>query len=163
MVTLADLSLCALEYPSMRVQILTERDSPTQWYESTSETVGAAPHVEDMEKRFASMDKQQRAGLEVSRKMLSLLAWDNPDTFNGKMHAGDQQYCEDVYTKWNEGVKQSIPAERLLVFNAKQGWQPLCEFLGVPVPEGPFPKLWDKETFKKVTSGMQKPEDFMSK
>jgi hypothetical protein len=39
----------------------------------------------------------------------------------------------------NEAVKAAVPPERLLVFNFKEGWDPLCEFLGVPVPDEPFP------------------------
>lgn len=35
-------------------------------------------------------------------------------------------------------VKDTIPAERLLVYQAKEGWEPLCAFLGVPVPKEPF-------------------------
>ena len=44
------------------------------------------------------------------------------------------------YEDWNEFVQHKIPKERLLVFNAKQGWGPLCEFLGKPIPEGPYPR-----------------------
>lgn len=47
----------------------------------------------------------------------------------------------------NEAVKQVIPADRLLVFSVKQGWGPLCEFLGKPVPEEPFPRTNDREEF----------------
>jgi hypothetical protein len=43
--------------------------------------------------------------------------------------------------RWhNERVKQVIPKDKLLVFNVKQGWKPLCEFLGRQVPEEPFPR-----------------------
>jgi hypothetical protein len=45
-------------------------------------------------------------------------------------------------------VKSAIPADRLLVFEAKQGWAPLCAFLGVPVPETPFPNVNDTAEFK---------------
>ena len=138
------------------------RDSPSQWYESTCKTVGAIPYHEDLQANAQAVSgKDELTFGETAKLMFYRLAWWNPDTFNGKMLARDQQYCEDVYTKWNEGVKQSISAERLLVFNVKQGWQPLCEFLGVPVPEGPFPKLWDKETFKKSVTlpGTTKPDD----
>ena len=44
------------------------------------------------------------------------------------------------YEDWNEFVQHKIPKERLLVFNAKQGWGPLCEFLGKPIPDGPYPR-----------------------
>jgi len=36
-------------------------------------------------------------------------------------------------------VKAAIPPERLLIYEAGQGWEPLCAFLGLPVPEEPYP------------------------
>ena len=88
-----------------------------------------------------------------------MLAWDNPDTFDGRMHAGDQPYCEEVYSRWNEEVKRCIPKERLLVFNVKQGWQPLCNFLGVPVPPDDFPKMWTTDDFKRMTNARKAAAD----
>lgn len=41
-----------------------------------------------------------------------------------------------------------MPPGQLLVFNVKQGWEPLCAFLGVPVPKGkPFPRVNDTASF----------------
>ncbi|XP_032236222.1 uncharacterized protein LOC116617560 [Nematostella vectensis] len=45
------------------------------------------------------------------------------------------------YSKHNIEVIASIPANQLLVFNPKEGWEPLCAFLGVEVPDIPFPRL----------------------
>lgn len=45
----------------------------------------------------------------------------------------------DTYNQWIEHVKSNVPAENLLVFNAKQGWEPLCTFLNVPIPTVPYP------------------------
>ena len=44
-------------------------------------------------------------------------------------------------------VKAAIPAERLLVHSAKDGWEPLCAFLGEPVPDGDYPRTNSKEEF----------------
>ena len=44
-------------------------------------------------------------------------------------------------------VKQEIPAERLLVHSPKDGWGPLCAFLGVPVPEGDYPRSNHRDEF----------------
>lgn len=44
-------------------------------------------------------------------------------------------------------VKAAIPASRLLVHQAKDGWEPLCAFLGVPVPATPYPRTNSKEEF----------------
>ena len=36
-------------------------------------------------------------------------------------------------------IIQNAPKDRLLVFDLDDGWQPLCEFLGYPAPDVPFP------------------------
>ena len=40
----------------------------------------------------------------------------------------------------NYRVKSIVPPEKLLVFNVKQGWKPLCDFLGCEVPTSAFPR-----------------------
>ena len=39
-----------------------------------------------------------------------------------------------------EMLKRSVPPASLLVYNVREGWEPLCKFLGVPVPDSPFPR-----------------------
>lgn len=52
-------------------------------------------------------------------------------------------------------VKATIPPDRLLVFDVRKGWEPLCEFLGKPVPAAPFPRTNSKEEFfELVNAGM---------
>ena len=54
----------------------------------------------------------------------------------------DRDALKETYNEYNSRVQEGIPEERLLTFNVKQGWKPLCEFLDVPVPEGiPFPHV----------------------
>jgi len=53
---------------------------------------------------------------------------------------GESSACE-FYNKWNQGVERTVPKERLLKFNVKEGWEPLCKFLGVPIPDVPFPNM----------------------
>ncbi|WP_304440382.1 sulfotransferase, partial [Frankia sp. EI5c] len=52
-----------------------------------------------------------------------------------------------VFTQHNEAVRREISADRLLVFDVAQGWGPLCDFLGVPVPAEEFPRLNDQKTY----------------
>ncbi|MBY9068527.1 hypothetical protein K1X12_16655 [Hyphomonas sp. WL0036] len=52
-----------------------------------------------------------------------------------------------AFHKQEAAVKAEIPASRLLVHTAKDGWGPLCAFLGVPVPETPYPRTNSKEEF----------------
>ena len=43
---------------------------------------------------------------------------------------------------------------RLLVYSADQGWEPLCAFLGLPVPATPFPKVNGRPTIQRAMRGM---------
>ena len=47
------------------------------------------------------------------------------------------------FTEWREQVEREIPPDRLLVFQVKDGWGPLCQFLDLPVPEEDFPNVND--------------------
>lgn len=52
-----------------------------------------------------------------------------------------------AFNAHNEAVKNTIPAEQLLVYEVKEGWGPLCKFLGKPVPSEPFPRSNDRAEF----------------
>ena len=56
------------------------------------------------------------------------------------------------YNQWNEEVKATVPKERLLIFNVKEGWKPLCDFLDLPVPADghSFPHVNDTKNFKVI-------------
>jgi len=69
--------------------------------------------------------------------------------------AGDADDAElaAIMDRWNQGVIDSIAPERLLVWNPGDGWEPLCEFLEVAVPEGPVPQINDTSAFKEGMFG----------
>jgi hypothetical protein len=50
--------------------------------------------------------------------------------------------CRKFYVQWVKEVRDTVPAEKLLVFEAKQGWKPLCNFLGLPVPGKSYSLMW---------------------
>jgi hypothetical protein len=62
---------------------------------------------------------------------------------------GEPDKMVEAYERWNQEVKDTVPAERLLVWDPKEGWEPLCEFLDAPVPETPLPHVNDTENFQK--------------
>ena len=64
-------------------------------------------------------------------------------------------YGPEKYIQHMKEVKAWVPPERLLEFNAKQGCEPLCTFLDVPVPEEPFPHLNDAKAIKSAVFGAQ--------
>ncbi|KAI2627123.1 P-loop containing nucleoside triphosphate hydrolase protein [Xylaria nigripes] len=47
------------------------------------------------------------------------------------------------FMKWNKMVKEMVPPEKLLVMDLKEGWDPLCKFLDLPVPNEPLPRVND--------------------
>lgn len=63
----------------------------------------------------------------------------------GDDHAGDSAVLAAAMERYNEEVQRST--DRLLVWTATDGWEPLCEFLEVPIPETPFPRVNDGATF----------------
>lgn len=47
-------------------------------------------------------------------------------------------------------VRAITPKDKLLEFRSEDGWEPLCKFLEVPVPEGPYPKINDTANFVRM-------------
>ena len=48
---------------------------------------------------------------------------------------------QDKYEAQIRRVKEVVPEDQLLVWNIKDGWEPLCKFLGKPVPDAPIPVI----------------------
>lgn len=62
----------------------------------------------------------------------------------------DRDACIAVYKRHTDEVKRTVPPERLLVFRVQDGWGPLCAFLGVPVPDEPFPHSNTGGDFRRI-------------
>ena len=69
-------------------------------------------------------------------------------TFGGSLE--DRQHAIEVFEWHNVGVKEHVPPDKLLVYEVEEGWEPLCKFLGVEVPDKPFPHLNDADTFRRM-------------
>ncbi len=133
-------------YPDAKV-ILTVRDS-ARWYESARNTIygiqkTATSPLFSLGALFVPrIQRMRRAAL-----MAADLAWEN--MFDGRFE--DRRHAIEVFERWNEEVKERVPPDKLLVYEVKEGWGPLCGFLGVEVPKDkPFPHLNDAETFKRM-------------
>ena len=65
--------------------------------------------------------------------------------FHGRM--SDRDYATRVFNAHIAEVQASVPTSRLLTFDVREGWEPLCAFLGVPVPAITFPRLNSSKQF----------------
>jgi hypothetical protein len=81
------------------------------------------------------------------RRMVFRMLWTG--TFNDRFE--DKQYILDIYKQHNERIQKIVPKESLLVLDvSKNGrWDELCQFLGVPVPDVPFPHSKETKEFAK--------------
>ncbi len=59
----------------------------------------------------------------------------------------DRDHLIASYERHNEAARQSYSSDRLLVYEVSEGWEPLCTFLGVPVPDEPFPRVNTADEF----------------
>ncbi|KAI1192461.1 hypothetical protein F5X97DRAFT_317303 [Nemania serpens] len=57
-----------------------------------------------------------------------------------------------LLVNWNQYVKDTVPPKKLLVMQLQEGWEPLCKFIGVPVPDGPLPRANDTEAILQLSS-----------
>ena len=74
------------------------------------------------------------------------------DTFDGRFE--DKDHAMKVFERRNEEVRRRVPQERLLVFDVGEGWAPLCGFLGVEAPDGPFPRLNEAREMRRRLLGL---------
>lgn len=61
----------------------------------------------------------------------------------------DRSSLISLYQRHNNAIMRAVPKERLLVYETGSGWEPICRFLGVPVPAEPFPRANDRDDFVK--------------
>ncbi len=120
----------AAYYPDAKV-ILTLRD-PDRWFDSTQATI----FNDQVNRRVAEDTPWAR----MARKII------DENTFGGRL--ADRAHATAVYRRHNEAVRAALPPERLLVYEVREGWAPLCDFLGVPVPETPFPAVNSTDEFR---------------
>ena len=58
-----------------------------------------------------------------------------------------EEALSSAYSNWQKHCESSVTIENLLVFNVKEGWKPLCDFLEVEVPSSKFPRVNDRKSF----------------
>jgi hypothetical protein len=120
----------AAAYPAAKV-ILTTRNAE-RWYQSYSETI------------FKLMSTAHEAPPHLRAWFEMAFAVTARSGFGGKTNRDE---IIKAFEEHGDAVKSSIPADHLLVYEVKDGWEPLCAFLGKPVPSVPFPSSNNREEF----------------
>jgi hypothetical protein len=130
-------------YPDAKV-LLSVRD-PQAWERSFRETIWTMSHGNTLMPLLAharaEIDPRWKRYLELVDRMF----WGPQGTFAAG-HAEPQQLIEQMLQHTVE-VERAVPAERLLVWEVTDGWEPLCEFLELDVPDEPLPHANDRGTF----------------
>jgi len=114
----------AAHFPDAKM-ILSLRD-PDAWFDSVQRTIYPVmrDHVEHA-------DPERRERMAMAYELIVR------QTFDERMD--DRAHATQVFRDHNAAVRREIDPDRLLVFEASDGWEPLCRHLGVAVPDEPFP------------------------
>jgi hypothetical protein len=130
-------------YPDAKV-LLSVRDAEG-WERSMRDTIWGIFYgeilIRDLSRARCHVDPAWRDYIELMEQM-----WRQ----SGLIDSGAQTTSESMRAameRFNEEVKDGIAPDRLLVWSVADGWEPLCEFLELPVPDTPFPHLNDSREF----------------
>jgi hypothetical protein len=121
-------------YPAAKV-ILTVRD-PQRWYDSMEQTILRSWRLR-AQRPPATAEMRDFAAMTDAVIALRVFAG----------RAYDRDSAIAAYDRHVAEVQAAVPAPRLLVFEVAQGWEPLCAFLGEPVPDEPFPRANDSAAY----------------
>lgn len=121
------------KYPNAKV-VLTTRD-PDKWFESVTATVMSPEH------------RQRLEGDPAMAEFFRLTVF----TGDLEQRLGDRAKMIEYFNAWNQAVIDEVPADKLLVYAAADGWEPLCAFLGVPVSSEPYPRVNSREEMAERT------------
>jgi hypothetical protein len=111
--------------------LLSVRD-PESWYRSASNTIFLT---------FDNMPPEIAPWMDTVRKLLH-------DRFSDRFD--DPTAMMDAFTRHNDTVRAQVPADRLLEWTPGDGWEPICERLGLPVPTEAFPITNTTDEFREM-------------
>jgi hypothetical protein len=114
------------------VILLSTRDSAAKWWESADETI--LPVLRKPVEQPENEEWQQMV-LELAAREIGP-EWDNAER------------AQAFYARHNEEVRRDAPADRLVDWQARAGWEPLCRALGLPVPDEPFPQVNTRQEWR---------------
>ena len=119
------------------------------WYTSVKETVyrGKPKGMKD----FMRIIKNMIFSSEY-RKVAPVFMFNDELIWKGQFESRfeDKEFIRKKYNEHQSEVLNTVKANNLLVYDIKEGWEPLCNFLGKPIPEIAFPRLNERKEFNRV-------------
>jgi hypothetical protein len=94
----------------------------------------------------AAIDEGWRNYIEMMKEM-----WTRAGLLNGADTT--LEFMAQAFDRYNDEVKATVPADRLLVWTPADGWEPICELLGLPVPREPLPHVNESSMFSERICG----------
>lgn len=134
-------------YPDAKVILTLHPKGAETWYESTMQTIYFTKNMW----QFKVLQAVTPFG-RVFGEMVDKLIWQRGH--KGTMENRDRAIA--YYHQHIDTIRKEVPPDRLLLFSVSEGWAPLCQFLGVPVPSTPFPNVNDRLEFEKLKNGMKR-------
>jgi hypothetical protein len=129
-------------YPDAKV-VLSVRD-PQAWEKSMLDTIWDVCYGQSLMAHISKarelVDPEWRGYMDLMRRM-----WAAQGIFSGAELLPGQ--LAEAIARYQEQVQRHVPEDRLLVWSVQEGWEPLCRFLEVDVPEAQFPRLNDSKMF----------------
>ncbi len=137
-------------YPDAKV-LLSVRDSAA-WARSMRDTIWAVLYGDCLMRDLSGA--RTRVDLPWANYIALMSAmWDKSGLL-GTIEGGlDEGALASAMERYNDEVRRYVPADRLLVWSPGDGWEPLCEFLDVPVPSAPVPHVNDTPAFADMVNG----------
>jgi Sulfotransferase domain len=123
----------AEHFPDAKV-ILSVRPADA-WFDSLQATIG--PFLREPS---AHDDPDRHAHARMVHELIGRQIFDD--------RVDDRAHAIGVFRDHIGEVQRTIAPERLLTYQVSEGWGPLCRFLGVPVPDTPFPHANSTEAFR---------------
>ena len=136
-------------YPDAKV-LLSVRDG-LSWERSMRDTIWPMYHADSLlhHMNYARyhVDPQWRRWVDL----MVTMTWIGEAPFAGAY--GESATMIEAMERWNDEVIGTVSPDRLLVWRPEEGWEPLCEFLDVPVPDEPLPTVNDTRGFRDMIVG----------
>lgn len=128
-------------YPEAKV-ILTVRD-PESWYESASQTILKLPSRGEMAvMRLIALFNPK---LKIAMHIIPVARRVSAHFIGNDL---TKERAIEYYHRHNAEVRQTVPPAKLLIYDVKAGWEPLCQFLDVPIPATTFPHTNTRAEFQ---------------